>query len=103
MSAARTAKWVRVGFAGPGAIVISVVIIAGMALWLPGGAAGIDNLILPLVLLPLIWAVLFFHACLDRKLARIVIVALVLFGLHAGLVAQKFLMKPAPVAGKAHK
>lgn len=87
-------KWLRIGFAGPGAVVIALVIMAGMALWLPGGAAGIDNLVLPLVLVPLIWAVLFFHACLDPKLRRIAAIAISLFAIHAGLVVHKFLDRP---------
>jgi hypothetical protein len=98
---ARARKWIRVGFAGPGAIVVAVAVMAGMALWLPGGAAGIDNLALPLVLFPLIWAALFFHACLDRRLGRVALVALGLFVLHAGLVAHKF-HESAATAGKAH-
>lgn len=86
----RSRKWIRVGFAGPGAFVIALVVMAGMALWLPGGAAQIDNLVLPLVLFPLIWAALFFHACLDRRLGRVAVVAAALLAVHAGLVAQKF-------------
>ncbi len=92
---ARTRKWIRIGFAGPGAVIVAVVVMAGMTLWLPRGAAQIDNLVLPLVLFPLIWAALFFHACLDGRLGRIALVALGLFALHAGLVAHKFLDKPA--------
>jgi len=91
----QTRKWLRIGFAGPGAAIIALVIMAGMSLWLPRGAAGIDNLVLPLVLVPLIWAALFFHACLDSKLGRVAIVALGLLALHAGLVAHKFLDRPA--------
>ncbi|RYD88010.1 MAG: hypothetical protein EOP61_34425 [Sphingomonadales bacterium] len=90
-------RWIRIAFAGPGAVVIAMVIMAGMALWLPGGAAGIDNLVLPLILLPLIWAGLFFHACLDSRLARIAVVALGLFAVHGGLVTHKFLDR-APAA-----
>lgn len=92
-------RWLRIGLAGPGAAIVAVVIMAGMTLWLPRGAAGIDNLVLPLVLFPLIWAALFFHACLDRKLSRIAAVAIGLFTLHAGLVVHKFLDKP--VTGEA--
>ena len=88
-------KWIRVGFAGPGAFIIALVIMAGMALWLPQGAAQIDNLVLPLILFPLIWAGLFFHACLDGKLARVAVVAIGLCLVHAGLVADKFLSRPA--------
>lgn len=88
-------KWIRIGFAGPGAVIVALVVMAGMTLWLPGGAAGIDNLVLPLVLVPLIWALLFFHACLDARLGRVVIVAVGLLVLHAGLVAHKLADRPA--------
>ncbi|ATE66692.1 hypothetical protein [Rhizorhabdus dicambivorans] len=88
-------RWIRIFFAGPGAVIVALAVMAGMALWLPGGAAGIDNLILPLVLVPLIWAGLFFHACLDSSLARVAAVAVGLFALHAGLVANQFLNPPA--------
>lgn len=86
----RTQKWIRIGFAGPGAVIVALVVMAGMTLWLPRGAGGIDNLIVPLVLVPLIWAILFFHACLDRRLGRVALLAIGLFVLHAGLLAQKF-------------
>lgn len=69
----------------------SLVTMAGMALWLPGGAAGIDNLVLPLVLVPLIWSLLFFHACLDARLVRVTALSLGLLALHGGLVIQKTL------------
>ena len=84
-------KWTRIAFAGPGAVIVTIAMIAGMALWLPGGTAGIDNLVLPLVLMPLIWAALFFHACLDRRLGRVALVSLGLLAVHAGFVTNKFL------------
>jgi hypothetical protein len=93
-------KWIRIGFAGPGAVIIALVIMAGMTLWLPRGAAGIDNLVLPLVLVPLVWSLLFFHACLDSRLSRVAIIAIGLFVLHAGLVAHKFIDQPTAESGK---
>ena len=96
----RVRKWTRIGFAGPGAVIIALVVMAGMSLWLPGGDAGIDNLVLPLVLVPLIWAGLFFHACLDARLDRVVVVALGLLALHAAIVAHKFFDGPT-LANKA--
>ncbi|MET0250140.1 MAG: hypothetical protein ABW164_10490 [Sphingobium sp.] len=92
--------WMRVILAGPVAIIVALMLLAGMPLWLPGGAAGIDNLALPLILAPLIWAGLFFHACLDRKLWRVALIAAVLFIVHGGLVASRFLA-PAPVVENA--
>lgn len=87
--------WLRILLAGPGAIIVALMLLAGMPLWLPGGAAGIDNLVIPLVLAPLIWAALFFHACLDHSLARVALVAGALFLVHGGLVATRF-MSAAP-------
>lgn len=96
-------KWIRIFFAGPGAVIVALAVMAGMALWLPGGAAGIDNLILPLVLVPLIWAGLFFHACLDSSLARVSAVAIGLFMIHGGLVAHKLLDRPGGGTAEARK
>lgn len=86
--------------AGPGAIVVTLTLLAGMPLWLPGGSAGIDNLAVPLVFAPLIWAILFFHACLDRRIARVALVAAALFLVHGGMVASRF-MSASPEAGVA--
>jgi hypothetical protein len=85
----RLRRWARVLLAGPAAIVVTLTLLAGMPLWLPGGAAGIDNLVLPLILAPLIWAALFFHACLDRSVARVAVVAGTLFLIHGALVASR--------------
>ncbi|TVV71941.1 hypothetical protein [Sphingomonas solaris] len=81
-------RWARILLAGPGAVIVALVVMAGMTRWVPAGAAGIDNLVLPLVLVPLIWAALFFHACLDRRLMRVAVVAAGLLVVSGGLVAQ---------------
>lgn len=88
-------RWGRILLAGPGAICVTIIVMAGMTLWLPGGRAGIDNLVLPLVLAPLIWAVLFFHACLDRSVGRVALVALALLLTHGGLLAHKWANLPS--------
>ncbi|MEJ7933768.1 hypothetical protein WG907_05775 [Sphingobium sp. AN558] len=90
----RSRRWIRIALAGPGAILVALVVMAGMALWLPGGSAGIDNIVLPLILVPLIWTGLFFHACLDRRLARVAFISVGLFLVHAGLIAHKFFDAP---------
>src|SRR3546814_16953283 len=89
--ASRSRLWMRFVMAGPVAILVALTLLAGMPLLLSGGAAGIDNLVVPLVLAPLIWAGLFFHACLDRRLARVALVAGVFFLVHGGLVASRML------------
>lgn len=83
--------WLRVLLAGPVTIIVALTLLAGMPLWLPGGAAGVDNLVIPLVFAPLIWSALFFHACLDRSLLRIALVGGALFVVHGGLVAAQFI------------
>lgn len=95
---ARARKWIRIGFAGPGAVIVSLVVMGGMTLWLPGGAAGIDNIAWPLILVPLIWAALFFHACLDANLGRVAFVALGWFVIHAALIADNILSRLPPPA-----
>ena len=94
---ATTRRWIRIAFAGPGAVLIALVMMAGMALWLPGGAAGIDNLVAPLI-----WAGLFFHACLDSRLWRVAIVALGMLLIHSALIADKYLDKSA-ASTEAHR
>jgi hypothetical protein len=80
----------RIILAGPGAIIVALVMMAGMTRWLPGGSAGIDNLVLPLVFAPLIWAALFFYACLDPKILRVALVTGGLFLIHAALIGEGF-------------
>lgn len=93
--------WARIILAGPVAIIVALTMLAGMPLWLPGGSAGIDNLVLPLVFAPLIWAALFFHASLDRSLARVAIIAGALFLVHGAMVASAFMAKvPGTESGR---
>lgn len=56
--------------AGPGAIVLGLVTMCVMTLWLPVGPGGVDNIAIPIVLMPLLWAVPFFYATLDPDLER---------------------------------
>lgn len=60
-------RWI---LAGPVALAVAVAVMAAMPLWFPEGAAGIDHLVLPLILFPAIWAVAFFFACLSESLGR---------------------------------
>lgn len=63
---------------------------AGGAVWIPRGAADIDNLVLPIVLFPAIWAALFFYSVLDRKLARAWGVILALLGVNGVMIGMRF-------------
>jgi hypothetical protein len=80
--------WWRALLAGPVAWLTGLATLCGGALWIPGGAAGINHLALPLVMFPAIWAGLFFHACLDRSLARVWAVHGVLLLANAVLILR---------------
>lgn len=60
--------------AGPGAIIAGVATMAAMPLWLPAGNAGVNNVSLPIILTPLLWAVPFFLAVLAKDLVRATVV-----------------------------
>ena len=51
------ARWL---LAGPIALAASLATLLAMPLWLPSGSAGLNDIALPIILLPLIWAVPFF-------------------------------------------
>lgn len=76
----------RVLLAGPLVLITSVATVCGSGLWLPSGAAGINQLMLPMILFPATWAVLFLHACLDRVLSRAFAVQLALLCSSAVLI-----------------
>lgn len=59
---------------------------AGMAVWYPQGPAKIDNIVVPLVMFPLIWALLFFYSCLEPQLKRAYVLILLVLSVHLILV-----------------
>jgi hypothetical protein len=83
-------KWVRIFLAGPVVLIVSLLVVLGMPLWLPPGPGRVDNLVMPVAGLPLVWAILFFYALLDRKLWRVSLVAIALASLNLILLYQKF-------------
>lgn len=106
LAAPRKSRWqtiARVMLAGPIVLLLSALVFAGMPLWLPRGAADIDHIILPLILLPAVWAVLFFHAVLDRSLARVAIVALVIGAANATMLVSHFSAPSAPPTSQEAK
>jgi hypothetical protein len=80
----------RVVLAGPVAVVVSLLVVGCMPVWFPKGAAGIDHIALPIILMPGIWAALFFHAVLDRSLTRVAVVAAGLASLSVAMLIWKF-------------
>jgi hypothetical protein len=56
--------------AGPVALATGLLTMMAMPFWMPAGAVGVNNLALPIILAPLLWAVPFFYACLEENLVR---------------------------------
>ena len=83
----RLRAWARGLLAGPVAFLASWVLMAGAALYLPRGAAGIDNLVFPIILFPLIWALLFLYTLTDPRLLRASAVLALVLLTHGGLIA----------------
>ncbi|WP_425405427.1 hypothetical protein [Hwanghaeella sp.] len=63
----KATRWV---LAGPGALIVATLFMAAMPVWLPSGTAGVDNIVYPLVLAPLLWTAVFLYACLEENLGR---------------------------------
>ncbi|MEM7746989.1 MAG: hypothetical protein AAF346_01970 [Pseudomonadota bacterium] len=72
------------------ALIASVVILLSMPMWYPEGPAKIDNLVVPLTIFPLVWALMFLHACMDTKLIRVAALSCGMSLVGAGLIAAKF-------------
>lgn len=73
------------------ALILAIVIMASMSLWLPEGPAAVDNLIIPLVIFPLIWALCFFYAVMDPSLKRATLVMTALLIINGSLVAASIM------------
>lgn len=80
-------RWI---LGGPVAAAVSIIALMGMPIYIPSGAGGVDNLIFPLFLFPLVWAALFFHAILDENLARVALVAALIAGGNLTLLGFRF-------------
>ncbi|MEM6311835.1 MAG: hypothetical protein AAF754_17525 [Pseudomonadota bacterium] len=81
---ARVVRWI---LCGPVTLVLTVLILMGAAHWWPEGAARVDNIAVPVILFPLIWAGVFFYALAEDNIARGVLVMTVLTLGHVGLLA----------------
>lgn len=82
-----TTRWL---LAGPGALLAALATMAAMPVWLPAGAAGIDDIALPIILTPLLWAAPFFYACLEENLPRGVCALLAAILIQGAIAASAF-------------
>lgn len=77
-------RWI---LAGPAALIAAMLSMAAMPVWLPSGVAGIDNIVYPIILAPLIWAVVFMYAVLEENLPRGLAVAAAVILVKGTIVA----------------
>lgn len=80
-------RWIA---AGPLTLIAAVVTMACMPLWLPKGAAGIDNLIFPILLFPALWAGYFFYSLIVARPARGALVITAIIIVNAALIFSRF-------------
>lgn len=83
----RSRPWLRGLLIGPLALLAALLCMAGGAVWLPAGAAQVNDLVLPVVLFPLLWTAFFLYACLDKRLVRAFVVVGVAIAINALLIA----------------
>lgn len=84
----RRRAWSRGVLAGPVCFITAFAVMAGASLWVPQGAAQINNIAVPIIVFPAIWAALFFYLMLDRRLGRAWVVAGLLLAGHTALIGQ---------------
>lgn len=72
--------------AGPLALIASIAVMAAMPHWVPEGAGRVDNLVFPVLGFPLIWATVFFYACLAEKPLVAAAVLAVVTALQAAII-----------------
>ena len=83
---ARHRFWLRLLLAGPVVFIGSFLVMAGAALWLPKGEAEVSHIVMPVLVMPAIWAALFFYAYLDNRLWRAYAVITTILGIHGLMI-----------------
>src|SRR3546814_14515428 len=91
-------RWI---LGGPAALIAAVLIMAAMPVWLPAGAGGVDNIIYPIILAPLIWAVVFMYSVLEENLPRGLAVAAGVILVLGGMVVLSVTDRTSVVSGKS--
>lgn len=77
--------------AGPATLLVSLLVMLAMAVWFPPGAGNVNNIMMPLFMFPLIWAVLFFYTYLTNNLRKAWWSLLALFMVNSVILAVQFL------------
>lgn len=80
-------RWVM---AGPLTLLAAVLSMALAPLILSPGSAGVDHLILPILLFPALWAAYFFYALMEPRPVRGAVVMTVIVVVAAALIYRQF-------------
>ena len=83
------AKVARIALVGPGAAAGALLVALGLTIRLPPGRAGVDQIVVAVLLLPLIWATLFFYTLLDASVRRAAVVVAALALPNAAVLAWR--------------
>ena len=81
-------RWI---LGGPVALVLSILAMAGLPTVLPAGAGGVNHLVLPVVLFPLLWSSFVVWPVASMRPARVTTTYLALTALLLTLIALSFL------------
>lgn len=87
MTAQTVSRWL---LAGPVTLLVAVLVMAATPVWLPAGAGGVDNLVIPILFFPLLWALPFFYSLLEEKLLRAWMILLGLAALNGAIIFSAF-------------
>ena len=85
----RTLRWL---LAAPGALLISILMMASFPMVLPKGAGGVNHLLFPVLAFPLIWATLIILPVSTRRVLRMAWVYAGLLALCLAIIGLSFLV-----------
>lgn len=82
----RLTRWI---LAGPVTFLVTLLIMSGMAVWVPPGIALMNNIAIPIILFPLIWTGVFLYVCIANDLPRTVLVVTCVILFHVALLVLR--------------
>ncbi|OKY26682.1 MULTISPECIES: hypothetical protein [Thalassotalea] len=81
----------RFWLSGPATLLVSLFIMFAMAVWFPPGVGNVNNIMMPLIMFPLIWALLFFYTYLTTDLRKAQWLLVILFIINSLILTFQFL------------
>ena len=85
----RTARWI---LGGPIAFLVALLFMASMPLILPAGRGGVNHLVMPVVLFPLIWVVALLYPVMAARIGRAAVVMDAVLVSEIAMILSKFLL-----------